>query len=106
MHLIVGVGCDEPSSPTSLSHPLHINEISTQISELGTVISITGHGFGIQGVEDAVYIARQTIPILSWNDQSIEILIPTSFGVGFYYLVVYADGFYSEAMEIEIIATK
>ena len=101
--IIIGsVGCDDSHSIKKESSPLYVDMITKQSDKSGTVISIYGQGFGIQGTEDAVYLTRQKLSVLFWSNQVIEVFIPSSFATGYYYLVIYADGFYSEAIEITI----
>jgi hypothetical protein len=83
-----------------------IRQISPSKIYGGSHLSIQGIGFGIQGQQDQVHLSGTPLIIKFWSNIKIEVLIPPDIRTGHQSLVIYADGYYSQAKSIEVLVSE
>lgn len=104
-YVILLCSCMESSQEQDLE-VMVIRHMSPSKIYGGSQLSIQGIGFGIQGQQDQVYLSGTPLIIKSWYARKIEVLIPQDIKTGHKALVIYADGYYSQAKSIEVLVPK
>lgn len=94
------VACVNP--PPQNSAPLQVFEVSPSACQPGCATSLSGLGFGIQGVEDQVTLSGEPLEVLYWSDQRIDVRIPAETEPGAKLMMVSASRRVSDPLPFEV----
>ena len=92
------VSCGESDS---LKDPVYIRDVRPLLLSEGGSLSVYGRGFGIEGINDRVYVTGVTLEVLYWSDQRVDCRLPVGL-IGAHSLIIQTDNFISQPYEIEI----
>ena len=94
------VACVNPSPQSA--PPLQIFEVSPGACPPGCATSLSGLGFGIQGVEDQVTLSGDPLEVLYWSDQRIDVRVPAETEPGAKLMMVSASRRVSDPLPFEV----
>lgn len=95
------LGCVDPA--TSSDDPVKITEITPTACPPGGAISLNGSGFGIQGVEDRVTLSGETLEVLYWSTERIDLRVPPQVSPGAKVLMVSAGRYVSAPLPFTVL---
>ena len=88
--------------PPQSAAPLQVFEVSPIACQPGCATSLSGLGFGIQGVEDQVTLSGEPLEVLYWSDQRIDVRIPAETEPGAKLMMVSASRRVSDPLPFEV----
>jgi len=84
--------------------PLSARALSPAAAAPGDVVSVYGHGFGVEGTEDGVWLSGAPLEVRYWSDARVDVRLSPAQPLGSWLLVVRANGAAAPPLTLEVRA--
>ena len=95
--------CDSSTSPPP--PVVHATDLSPTVATPGSVVGVTGWGFGVQGDEDGLWLSGRQVEVSYWSERLISFQVPAD-ELGARAVVIRARGKVTQPLSLLIVSTE